>query len=81
MAAVGRQVEVVSWIQDPFGVAASHEQPTLVVSMAGYNSCVEAAWFGTPAILCPRSSSAESEQAISRREVSRTFATSGWPTL
>jgi predicted glycosyltransferase len=36
----------------------------LSISMAGYNSCVEAAWFRTPAILMPREEPDDLEQAV-----------------
>lgn len=66
-------VVIDSWIADPFGADATHERPALVVSMAGYNSCVESAWFGTPTILCPRQSTADSEQEIRARFFAERF--------
>lgn len=47
-------------------------RPHLVVSMAGYNSCVEAAWTGLPSILVPRDDPDDLEQAI------RAELFSGW---
>ena len=47
-------------------------RPDLVVSMAGYNSCVEAAWTGLPSILVPRVDTDDLEQAI------RAELFSGW---
>jgi len=58
---------VEPWIVDPFGAAATHARPAIVVSMAGYNTCVEAAWFGTPTILSPRRRADDSEQEIRAR--------------
>lgn len=60
-------VVIEPWITDPFGSDPAHERPALVVSMAGYNACVEAAWFGTPTILCPRRRADDSEQEIRAR--------------
>lgn len=57
-------IVVEPWIMDPFGSTATHPRPAVVVSMAGYNSCVEAAWFGTPTILCPRRQADDKEQEI-----------------
>lgn len=60
-------VAVEPWIGDPFGSAATHPRPDIVVSMGGYNTCVEAAWYGVPTILCPRQQADDSEQEIRAR--------------
>lgn len=40
------------------------QRPHQIVSMAGYNSCVEAAWTGLPSILVPRDDPNDLEQRI-----------------
>jgi predicted glycosyltransferase len=52
--------------------ARSGPRPHLVVSMAGYNSCVEAAWTGLPSIIVPREDPDDLEQGI------RAQLFSGW---
>lgn len=45
-------------------IAARTRRPDLVISMAGYNSCVETAWYGTPSVLLPRKDDGDLEQTI-----------------
>jgi predicted glycosyltransferase len=54
--------------------ARSGPRPHLVVSMAGYNSCVEAAWTGVPSILVPREDPGDLEQLIRAELFSSWFA-------
>jgi predicted glycosyltransferase len=66
-------VMIDKWMAEPFGSSAQNSRPALVVSMAGYNACVEAAWFGTPTILCPRHCADDSEQEIRSRQFADRF--------
>lgn len=48
-------------------------RPHVVVSMAGYNSCVEAAWSQVPSVLVPRDDPDDHEQVIRARLFSQWF--------
>jgi hypothetical protein len=55
----------------PWSSSLSHlwslSRPDLVISMAGYNSCVEAAVGGVPTVVAPRVDEQDQEQAIRAR--------------
>ena len=61
------------WYGGTVGEGAPARPPAhAVVSMAGYNSCVEAAWSGAPSVLVPRDDPGDFEQLI------RAQLFSGW---
>jgi predicted glycosyltransferase len=62
-------------IEYPNSYAADHPPacPQVVISMAGYNSCVEAAWTRVPTILVPRDNTGDLEQPIRADLFSRWF--------
>jgi predicted glycosyltransferase len=57
---------------NPQAAACPRARPQVVISMAGYNSCVEAAWTKVPTILVPRDYPGDLEQPI------RAELFSGW---
>jgi predicted glycosyltransferase len=56
------QTRVTTWSE--VGLSGRCVDPDLVVSMAGYNSCVEAAWTGRPTIIIPRQDPNDQEQPL-----------------
>ncbi|AXH93545.1 glycosyltransferase [Micromonospora aurantiaca] len=67
--------QIRPWSDDIVGPAAALEpRPDVVVSMAGYNSCVEAAWSGVPRVLVPRQKPDDLEQAIRARLFAKWFS-------
>ncbi|WP_439427700.1 hypothetical protein [Micromonospora sp. LA-10] len=60
--------QIRPWSDDIVDPAAKLEPwPDVVVSMAGYNSCVEAGWSGVPRVLVAREEPDDLEQAIRAR--------------
>ncbi len=68
------RVTMKLWIKDMFGPADVSRRNAAMVSMAGYNSCVEAAWFGFPAVVCPRPATGDGEQHVRAKYFDATFA-------
>ncbi|MFF4557704.1 glycosyltransferase [Streptomyces sp. NPDC001422] len=59
------EASVQPWLWSPSGeLGPDIGRPDLVVSMAGYNSCVEAAWSRAPSILMPRVDPEDREQEV-----------------
>jgi predicted glycosyltransferase len=69
--AAGSEIQLTRWFADSglYGV-----RPTLRVTMAGYNSCVEAAWSGTRTLLVPRIDESDQEQQIRAKSFVQSYA-------
>ncbi|WP_173154323.1 hypothetical protein [Phytohabitans suffuscus] len=69
-------VRIRSWSDDVVAPSTRAPGPDVVVSMAGYNSCVEAAWSRVPRVLVARQDPGDLEQSI------RATLFAGWfPTI
>lgn len=51
------------WVVDPIHRDLLCRHATML-SMGGYNTCVESAWLGVPTVVCPRRGDADDEQRI-----------------
>lgn len=60
----GTGISLGFWDSDPLRSVGGSWDPKAMVAMAGYNTCVEAAWRGLPTVLCPRHDPADDEQRI-----------------